>query len=514
MPSCYFFALPGTCMAGGTTVLDNIEGHSVVGNREPLMSPLEMAILWALLPLGLLLPVQASAAESRPNILFIMVDDLGPEWISCYGGLELETPQIDALARGGMRFTNAYSMPQCTPTRVTLLTGQYPFRHGWCNHWDVPRWGAGCHFDPKQNVTFARLLRAAGYATAIAGKWQINDFRVQPGVLKEHGFDEWCMWTGYEGQNPPSGRRYWEPYVFSSGDRSRTHKGRFGPDVYTDFLVDFMRRHRREPMLLYFPMVLTHGPQVHTPAERQAETRLEKHKAMVRYTDRIVGRLVTTLDQLDIRRRTIVIFTTDNGTSKRFRARMRGASGVRVVRGGKALLTENGPWQPFIVNCPGTVPAGAVNDTLTDFTDMLPTFADLAGVNLPAGLVVDGQSIAPVLMGKKKDGPRSWILAMGRGAAVLDEKGVRPTQVYTDRVLRDKRFKVLVEAGRITRLVDLSNDPEEATNLVGSREPEHVAAVRKFARVIAGFPKRDPRPRYSPTAPQAWDRKPTTRSRR
>ena len=178
------------------------------------------------------------------------------------------------------------------------------------------------------------------------------------------------------------------------------------------------------------------------------------------------------------------------------------------------MLPENGPWQPFIVNCPGTVPAGAVNDTLTDFTDMLPTFADLAGVNLPAGLVVDGQSIAPVLMGKKKDGPRSWILAMGRGAAVLDEKGVRPTQVYTDRVLRDKRFKVLVEAGRITRLVDLSNDPEEATNLVGSREPEHVAAVRKFARVIAGFPKRDPRPRYSPTAPQAWDRKPTTRSRR
>ena len=223
---------------------------------------------------------------------------------------------------------------------------------------------------------------------------------------------------------------------------------------------------------------------------------------MVRYTDRIVGRLVGTLDDLKLRRRTIVIFTTDNGTGKRFRARMRMGSTVRVVRGGKALLTENGPWQPLIVNCPGTVPAGVVNDTFT------------AGAELPRDLLVDGRSIAPVLLGKQKEGPRSWILAMGRGAAVLDEKGVRPTQVYTDRVLRDKRFKVLVEAGRVTRLVDLVDDPEEVTNLIGSSEPEHVAAIRKFSRVIAGFPKRDPRPRYSPTAPQAWDRKPTARSRR
>ena len=463
---------------------------------------------------GLLWPVPGSAETARPNILFIMVDDLGPEWISCYGGLELKTPQIDALASGGMRFTNAYSMPQCTPTRVTLLTGQYPFRHGWCNHWDVPRWGAGCHFDPKQNVTFARLLRDAGYATAIAGKWQINDFRVQPNVLKEHGFDAWCMWTGYEGQNPPSGRRYWDPYVYTSGQQSRTHRDRFGPDVFTDFLVEFMKRHRRQPMLLYFPMVLTHGPQVHTPQKLNVKTRQEKHEAMVRYTDRLVGRLVATLDELAIRRRTIVIFTTDNGTSKRFRARMQGPSGVRVVRGGKGLLTENGPWQPFIVNCPGTVPAGVVNDTLTDFTDMLPTFAELAGVSLPKGLVVDGQSLAPVLLGQKKNGPRSWILAMGRGAAALDAKGVRPQQVYTDRVLRDKRFKVLVEAGRITRLVDLVTDPEEAKNLIESREREHVAAHRRFARIIAEFPKRDPRPRYSPTAPQPWDRKPDGGSRR
>jgi len=85
----------------------------------------------------------------KPNILFVMADDMGPEWVSCYGAEEIITPNIDKLATEGMRFTNAYSMPKCTPTRASLLTGQYPWRTGWINHWDVPRWGAGCHFDWK-----------------------------------------------------------------------------------------------------------------------------------------------------------------------------------------------------------------------------------------------------------------------------------------------------------------------------------------------------------------------------
>ncbi|MBQ16788.1 MAG: N-acetylgalactosamine 6-sulfate sulfatase [Planctomycetaceae bacterium] len=447
-----------------------------------------------------------ATAADRPNIIFIMVDDLGPEWIGCYGGRELKTPHIDALAAGGMRFTNAYSMPQCTPTRATLLTGQYPFRHGWCNHWDVPRWGAGCHFDPKHNLTFARVLKPVGYKTAIAGKWQINDFRVQPDVLRQHGFDEWCMWTGYETGKPASGKRYWDPYIYTSGGKSRTHRDRFGPDVFTAFLVRFLETHRDSPMLVYFPMVLTHGPVVHTPAELKARTSLEKHKAMVRYTDRIVGQIVSAVDRLKLRRRTIIFFTTDNGTAKRYRARM----GDRLVRGGKGLLTENGPRQPFIVNGPGIVPAGVVTDALTDFTDMLPTFADLAGARVPRDAVLDGHSLAGLLRGRKQDGTRQWILAMGRGAAALDSRGVRPQQAYTDRVLRDKRFKVFVEKGQITRLHDLQVDPGETANLVKSPRPSHVTARRKFATIIAGFPKQDPRPRYTPTPPQPWDRKPDT----
>ena len=381
-----------------------------------------------------------SWALDKPNIIFVMVDDLGPEWVSSYGAEDIETPHIDALSKTGLTFHNAYSMPQCTPTRATLLTGQYPFRHGWVNHWDVPRWGAGCHFDPKHNVTFAQQLKQVGYVTGIAGKWQINDFRVQPEILKTHGFDEWCMWTGYEGGNPPSGERYWDPFVYtthkvgtsgwpsknvreSDFGKTGTYTGEFGPDLYNDFVCDFLRRQKDGPMLVYYPMALTHGPLVHTPDEPDASDKMAKHKAMVHYTDELMGRVVTTLDELGIRERTIIIFTTDNGTSGGVTGHMHG----RAVRGGKAKLTENGPRQPFIVNCPGTVPIGET-DCLTDFSDLLPTFCELAGAPLPKGATLDGHSIAPVILGQEKDGMREWIMAMGFGAARLDENGVRGSE--------------------------------------------------------------------------------------
>ena len=114
----------------------------------------------------------------RPNIILILLDDLGKEWISCYGAKDIETPNIDRLALGGIRFENVYSMPQCTPSRLCLLTGQYPYRNGWVNHWDVPRWGAGARYDVEAYpCNLGITMRDAGYATAAAGKWQINDFR-------------------------------------------------------------------------------------------------------------------------------------------------------------------------------------------------------------------------------------------------------------------------------------------------------------------------------------------------
>ena len=412
------------------------------------------------------------AAEGRqPNILFILVDDLGKEWISCYGAEGISTPAIDQLAATGMKFNNAWCMPQCTPTRVTLLTGQYPFRHGWTNHWDVPRWGAGAHFDAKLNATYANVLRNAGYATCAAGKWQIDDYRVEPDAMHQAGFDAWCMWTGYETGNPASENRYWDPFINTQGEGSTTHTGKFGPDVYCDYLIDFIDRHSDKPMLLYFPMALTHGPLTTTPDNKDASDKRELFAGMVRYTDKLIGRLVTALDKAKLRNNTIIVFTTDNGTGGQRNRRL-----GRVVQGGKAKMSEqNGTAQPFIVNCPGKVPAGVETDALVDFTDILPTFAELGKGKIPDGTVVDGKSFAALILGQAEDGPRSWIMSMGGGPAALRGGQVVPKLTYDDRVLRDKRFKLWIGTNRKPeKLFDLVTDPWEEQNLIDSQDPAAV----------------------------------------
>jgi arylsulfatase A-like enzyme len=213
--------------------------------------------------LGFLLCSSAIVTAEKPNIIFILLDDLGKEWVSCYGAEDFETPKVDRLAATGMRFENAYSMPQCTPSRICFLTGQYPFRNGWVNHWDAPRWG-GAYYDWERNPSIARVLQSAGYATAAAGKWQVNDFRVHPDAMARHGFDDWFMWTGAEGSRDRkhvqrSGERYWDPYIHSR-EGSRTYEGAFGPDLYNRFVLDFIAVHQDQPFFVYYAMALPHSP--------------------------------------------------------------------------------------------------------------------------------------------------------------------------------------------------------------------------------------------------------------
>ena len=459
---------------------------------------------WGLVGALLVFGSMARGAETQPNILFIMVDDLGKEWISCYGAEDVKTPHVDALAAGGMKFNNAYSMPQCTPSRATLLTGKYPWRNGFVNHWDVPRWGVG-YFDwkKKENTTFARLMKDLSYATCAAGKWQINDFRIEPQAMKKHGFDDWAMWTGYEAGNKASAERYQDPYI-NTPEGSKTYTGKFGPDVYCDRLIEFMKAHKEEPMCLYFPMALTHGPMVPTPDEPNARSVLERQKAMVRYTDTLVGRLVSALEDLGLREKTIVIFTTDNGSGSKIRGRRNGV----LIRGQKGQETEAGVCAPFVVNAPGLVPAGVETDALTDFSDLLPTFVELGGGKVPEDLVVDGVSIAPLLLGDAQDSVREWIMALGHSPAILDDKGVRGRADFATRVIRDKQFKVWVSnKKKITRLHDLTADPLEKTNLLTSEQPVHRKALKKFQGVLDGLPDKDARPLYEPRAANPWDKK-------
>jgi len=449
--------------------------------------------------------------SSRPNIILIMVDDLGKEWVSCYGAEDISTPNIDALAESREKFNNVYSMPQCTPTRLTLLTGQYPFRHGWVNHWDTPRWGGGVHFDETMYPSLGREMKKAGYKTCIAGKWQIDDFRIEPDALSKNGFDEYCMWTGYETGIPESANRYQDPYLYTS-EGSKPYKQAFGPDIFKDFITNFIKSNKDEPMFIYYPMVLTHTPFVNTPLD-SASTKLGKHKAMVKYTDLITGDIIQTLEDEGIRDNTIVIWTTDNGTTRAVSGTIDGVK----VQGGKSRTIESGICEPFIVSWPNTIPSNATSNALIDFSDLYPTFLDIAGIaphsetTIDGGkYVIDGRTFKETLLNASAPSPRKWILSMGGGNnAQLTPNGVENQYVFRDRVLRDERFKLYIDSNReAEKFFDLQNDRWERSNLIDSLNTKiRKDHFLKLFDVVKTFPHRDSDPKYNPNPPQSWDQK-------
>ncbi len=216
--------------------------------------------------------LQAEAATSspgesskRPNILFILLDNVGKDWFRCYGSQEHVTPNIDQLANTGMKFRTFYVTPVCSTTRTMLLTGRYPFRTGWHTHHDPAIYGGG-YLDWNRELTFARLLRDSGYSTCISGKWQINDFfdPAQTDALVKHGFQEYCIWPEGKPGHPAHKKRYWDAYIIRDGKKIEA-PDRFGPDVFTDYAIDYMSRHREGPFLLYYSAILTHIPVTTTP---------------------------------------------------------------------------------------------------------------------------------------------------------------------------------------------------------------------------------------------------------
>lgn len=405
-------------------------------------------------------------SADRPNIVFILLDNVGSEWFGCYGSEEHCTPNIDRIAQGGVRFANCYTTTVCGPSRVELLTGRYPCRTGWHLHHDAALYSGG-GFDPKREVTIARLLRDAGYATGIAGKWQVNNLYDEPGVLTKHGFDEQLVWPGSIDRDKVDAAfqktfqeaiahhdfafltdatrniesRYWDPVLLRNGKRER-HEGKFGPDVLQQFALEFLNRHRGEPFFLYYPMVLTHGqsaaePVVLMPDNRDAPPADEhaKFADMLRYADKLVGQFFTELDRLGLRENTIVFVASDNGTEKTLSARANG----RVVQGGLYQINEAGGNIPLTVNCPARIKGGRTA-ALADFTDILPTICDLTQTPRPKNVTLDGRSFAAFLKSHGKP-PRTWI---------YNEYG-------PDRVVRDERYKLNNKG----TLFDLANDPDE-----------------------------------------------------
>jgi len=408
-----------------------------------------------------------SAARRPPGIIFILVDDLGRDWLGCYGGGH-RTPGIDRLAAGGLRFETAWATPLCAPTRMQLLTGQYPFRSGWTVHHDVPRWG-GAGYDPATHPGLARQLREAGYATAIAGKWQINDLRPDPEILARHGFDEHCVWPGVEKGNPPSAKRYWDAYLQTNG-RRETHAGRYGPAVTQAFATDFLRRHRDRPFFLYCPLIAVHVPLERPPlpdGSRPPDGEPAMMGEAVDYVDAQVAALLDLLDELAIADRTLVVFAGDNGSE------LPGTLAGRKAPAGKGRMTDLGVHVPLIFRGPPVVGAGRATGALADLSDLFPTFVELAGGRLPAGVDLDGRSLVPVLEGRS-EGDREWIFA----------------QYGERRMVRDRQYLLDGRGG----FHDLVADPLQKHDLRDSDLPEIEAARSRLEAALAGLPPDAPAP--------------------
>lgn len=351
---------------------------------------------------------------SRPNILFILADDLGIECLTTYGGLSHKTPHIDKLASRGMQFSHCFSNPYCSPSRSTLLTGRYPLLNGVSEVLFDPVRHADTFLDPKQ-PSFARQLKAAGYSTAIAGKWQLG-FLNRHNYINDFGFDQYQCWQIMDDEMQRT-RRFHQPHYNRNGEIVKGIDASYGPDLNAGFLMDFMKssQAKGQPFLAYYTCLLPHFPWVPTP-DSADQSYVFSHERkmgdaryfpdMVAYLDKVVGRLMDFLDEQDLTRNTIVIFVADNGTQIPLVNRWGDGEGIEV-KGGKGTMTDLGTRVPLIVRWPDRIEAGSQCTDLIDFSDFLPTLCELSGAALPEEKI-HGRSFAAQLMGKEGK-PREWV---------------------------------------------------------------------------------------------------------
>lgn len=325
----------------------------------------------------------AAGATERPNIVLIMADDFGYECLTANGGESYQTPHLDRLAAAGVRFEHCHSQPLCTPTRVQLMTGLHNVRN-YLNFGTLPR----------TETTFAHLLKQAGYATGICGKWQLGK---EPDSPQHFGFDESLLWQ--QTRRPP---RFANPGLERQGVGEDFADGEYGPTLVNDFALDFMARHKDGPFFLYYPMIFTHDPFQPTPdspnwdptAVGERVNRNVKHFAdMTAYMDKMIGRLDAKLGELGIRENTILMFLGDNGTHSSVTSRFRGAD----YTGGKGTTTVRGTHAPFVASWPAAMDEGRVCDDLIGMADFFPTLCEAAGIPVPE--TCDGVSFLPQLKG-------------------------------------------------------------------------------------------------------------------
>lgn len=333
---------------------------------------------------------KAKASGSKPNIIFILADDLGIGDVSCYGSDNNKTPIIDKLAKSGMQFNKAYTAPLCGPSRARILTGRYAFRTGAVNQDRVGE------IKPENEVMIPTVLKSAGYTSAMVGKWS------QMGLTpKDFGFDDYITFQGsgvYWSKEKKKASTYTE-----NGVEKTLEENVYMPDLMHDHLVKFLDDNKKKPFFLYYSMVHVHALIQRTPDSKPGSDLYADNTA---YMDKLVGKLLATLDDFKLRKNTLIVFMGDNGTAGLYAER--GTIGGKALSGKKGSMLECGSLVPTIASWPGVIKAGQVNTDLIDSSDLLPTFAEVTGAPLPTKKVLDGRSFLPQLQGKKGS-PKEYI---------------------------------------------------------------------------------------------------------
>ena len=417
-----------------------------------------------------------SHAAERPNIILIMADDMGYEALSSNGSETCKSPNLDKLAAEGVRFTNCFSNPICTPSRAKIMTGQYNVRN-------YVKFGI---LDRGQ-TTFAHQLKEAGYATAIAGKWQLGKEKDAP---QHFGFEKSCLWQHTRsGRSKKDGttfdRRFVNPMLEFNGVEKDYTSGEYGPQVCTDFICDFIEENKRKPFLVYYPMILTHCPFDPTPdstdwdPKRLGSTSYkgdqndpQRHFVdMVAFADKAIGQIVAQLEKSGVRDNTLIIFTGDNGTDKPI---VTPWNGTKVI-GGKGSMTDTGTRVPLIASWPkGIKKPGRIVDDLVEFTDMLPTLCEVTGAALPKNHPQDGASIVPVLQNKADARKKDWIYIWYRGRVMV----------------RDKKYSLVAKTDGSDAKLTRYKGPFDGTQLENSALTKGESAIKEqFEGTIARLAK-------------------------
>lgn len=405
-------------------------------------------------------------AAEQPNILIIFTDDQGYADLGCYGNEKNRTPRLDQLAKEGTRFTSFYSQTVCGPSRSALLTGRHPIRS--------KGWGM-----PASEITFAELIRDVGYQTACIGKWDVSNRRpILERMPNAQGFD---YYFGTLGANDGGGVTFHENNQKAGSTRDMGSL----TTLYTNKAIKYLRQQRDpdRPFVLYLAHTMMHT--IIDASERfRGRSAGGLYGDVVEEFDFETGRLLDVLDELDLTENTLVIYTSDNGPwnqdryTKKKKGHPQGAifwGDAGPLRNGKGSPYEGGYRLPCLCRWPGKVPAGRVSDAVIATIDFLPTFARLAGFQVPDDRRVDGIDQTDLLLGKRETG-RDHFYFHNAGVRQGQWKYLKAQAFFHGYAVEDGRKKV-------DELFNLESDLGERTNLA-EKYPDKVAELKRLLQTI------------------------------